>query len=856
MSLRKHIAFLLILSGLVGNHGPCALGSQGPGENLKEADGAFVPRSGLLLARKGAGARGPGRGPASFSANDPVRVALVNGTLAQFQPQAGEAPAGQSDWQWNQVRFDDRGAAEQRGQCLYVPLVMDEPRTLILHALGQSETYVNGVPRCGNMYDNDYVQLPILLHRGANNLVFRAGRQSFRIRLSEPPCPVFLSPSDTTLPDLVAGQSFDTWGGVVVTNATQEPVEGCSLTLRAAGMKNLATPIPVLAPMTIRKVPVRLQGEAPTETGDVAATLELSNGDGRLLHSIPVKFTVVRADEPRRVTFISLIDGSVQFFALRQAVPLSADDPPPALALSCHGAGVDARGQAAAYSSKSWCHLVAPTNRRPFGYDWEDFGRMDAMEVLDLAQQSLRYDPARVYVTGHSMGGHGAWHLGVTYPDRFAAVGPSAGWLSRSSYGRRSREESDQSPLEALLSRCRKSGDTLALSANLKHEGVYILHGANDDNVPVREAQTMAKVLAEFHHDWVYQEEPGKGHWWGNEYGDGGSACVDWPFMFDLFARHALPPASSVRDVEFVTAHPGISSRCHWLAIEGQIRHLDVSKAHICAWPVQRKFQGTTENVAVLRLDARHLCEKGPLTVELDGQKISGIPFPPETGALYLGREDGQWRVIQKPQPTQKGAHRYGGIKDELRHRFLFVYGTRGTVEEKAWAYDKARYDAETFWYRGNGSVDLVPDVAFDPARYADRTVVLHGNADTNAAWPTLLQDSPVQVRRGQVQIGQRTLRGEDLAALFVQPRRDSDTACVIAVSGSGPLGMRSLYPVSFFVPAVRYPDCLITRVNPGDAGLSRNVAAGFFGLDWSVEKGEFVFADGSGNAAPQGGPL
>jgi len=36
----------------------------------------------------------------------------------------------------------------------------------------------------------------------------------------------------------------------------------------------------------------------------------------------------------------------------------------------------------------------------------------------------------------------------------------------------------------------------------------------------------------------------------------------------------------------------------------------------------------------------------------------------------------------------------------------------------------------------------------------------------------------------------------------------------------------------------------LVTRVNQEDAGLSKNVAAGFFGLDWSVENGEFLFAD------------
>ena len=40
----------------------------------------------------------------------------------------------------------------------------------------------------------------------------------------------------------------------------------------------------------------------------------------------------------------------------------------------------------------------------------------------------------RTYLTGHSMGGHGTWHLGVTFPDRFAAIAPGRGWISMWSY--------------------------------------------------------------------------------------------------------------------------------------------------------------------------------------------------------------------------------------------------------------------------------------------------------------------------------------------------------------------------------------------------------------------------------------
>jgi poly(3-hydroxybutyrate) depolymerase len=131
--------------------------------------------------------------------------------------------------------------------------------------------------------------------------------------------------------------------------------------------------------------------------------------------------------------FVSPLDGSVQYFAHVPAQP-AKDKARPGLVLSLHGAGVETRGQAACYTPKPGLHVVAPTNRRPFGFDWEDWGRLDALEVLDLAGKELDTDPRRTYLTGHSMGGHGAWHLGVTYPDRFAAIGPSAGWISFWSY--------------------------------------------------------------------------------------------------------------------------------------------------------------------------------------------------------------------------------------------------------------------------------------------------------------------------------------------------------------------------------------------------------------------------------------
>ncbi|MBT7170926.1 MAG: hypothetical protein HN909_04060, partial [Phycisphaerales bacterium] len=47
---------------------------------------------------------------------------------------------------------------------------------------------------------------------------------------------------------------------------------------------------------------------------------------------------------------------------------------------------------------------------------------VSVMELLKSICETHRVDPARVYVTGMSMGGIGAWSLAQQYPDCFAAL--------------------------------------------------------------------------------------------------------------------------------------------------------------------------------------------------------------------------------------------------------------------------------------------------------------------------------------------------------------------------------------------------------------------------------------------------
>jgi hypothetical protein len=215
---------------------------------------------------------------------------------------------------------------------------------------------------------------------------------------------------------------------------------------------------------------------------------------------------------------------------------------------------------------------------------------------------------------------------------------------------------------------------------------------------------------------------------------------------------------------------------------------------------------------------------------------------------IWVAREDGQWKASKAAPRSAKGPHRAGPFKEAFMHRMLFVYATRGTPAENAWAFAKARFDSESFWYRGNASIELVADTAFDATRDRDRGVVLYGNADNNAAWAALLGDSPVQVRRDSVRVGSREITGDDLTCLFLRPRPGSDVACVAAVSGTGLAGLRLTDRVPYFMAGVAFPDVTVFGSDSLEKGWLGARAAGYFGQDWTVESGEFAWGNGVGS--------
>ncbi len=793
---------------------------------------------------------------------------LSQGSMAE--PRAGAVigkNAKGDDVAWAAAEANKDGVIENRalaGGYLFVVVNSEKARTMILDATGFYEAWINWELRGGEKYGADYLRSPVRLVKGRNVLLFRGERGRFKGRLYEPPAPISFTDKDMTLPDLVVGEKDPVWAGLRLINATGERLDRIEIVARTGGRETRTPVTASVAPFFTQKLAVKLDIDAPLEEGTVKIELRARARAGRRTVEtppFPLELRVVAPTAHHSRTFISPTDGSVQYFGVAPLVPSSqaaarTGDAPvkPALVLTLHGAGVEASGQARAYKPKDWAWIVAATNRRPYGFDWEDWGRLDAIEVLDEAKRLYEPDPSRIYLTGHSMGGHGTWQVGASVPGPWAAIAPSAGWRSFTSYGGGVTFK-DPSPVEKMLLRANRPSETVELARNFLHYGVYVLHGDQDDNVPVTEARFMREVLGKFHADFAYYERPGAGHWWGNE-------CLDWPPLFEFLRDHARPADAEAKRVEFVTANPGIASKSRWVEVLAQQRPLEYSKVSIERDEAGRKFKGTTENVERLGIDilppvaaaAKDAAGQASgtnakpahdaIVVELDGTKLEA-PVPPAGGRLFLERSEKGWSLAEAPSLNEKGPHRAGGFKDAFRHRFVFVYGTRGDDAEDFRAFNKARCDAETFWVRGNAGIEILPDTAFDPSREKDRSIILYGNADTNSAWAKLLAGSPVEVRNGRARVGEKRYTGKDFAAYFVRPRPGSEVASVGVVAWTGPAGWVAASPVQHFVSGAGFPDLLLFSAETLRSGTSGVRAIGWFGNDWTIGRGDIVWSAG-----------
>jgi len=754
-----------------------------------------------------------------FNGQDPVAWQYATGKFVNPNKQKGD---------WKNIKVDSVGVfsgKDLRSAFLFTEYNSPKEQIVLLETTGGTRTYINGMPHEGDHYDFGYTLIPFKLQKGTNEFVYTKGRfgrvKSKIIALSKN---IQFTKRDLTLPDVINGEKNEKWASVRVINATEKDLKNLKIVAKLSSGETASYNTDDIMPMFVRKVKYKIPAAKKDFTGELKLELTLIDKSGKVLDKTEFPIQQRSATVHHERTFLSKVDNSVQYYSIAPALGTG----PKALVLSVHGASVEARNQARAYKQKDWVTIAAATNRRPFGFNWEDWGRIDALEVLEEAKRVFKTIPEQTYLTGHSMGGHGTWFLGTTYPGKFAAIAPCASYPDISTYGfDKGDEMHDKFKAYESIKRSANSGRVKSLVQNLKQDGVYILHGDADSTVPISQVREMRQILGTFHPNFCYYEYPGGEHWYGDH-------SVDWFPIFEFFKRQTIPANKNVKEIDFYTATPAVSSTDYWIKLQQQILPFDFS--NINAKIDKETITVKTKNASILELDLPSLEINKEITINIDDQILKTA----SDKKAILALKDGKWNFANEINTAKKYAERQGGFKFAFNNNVVFVYATGGSALEKEWYQNRARFDAETFYYRGNGSIDVITDKEFSLEKYKDRNVIIYGNASNNSAWKLLLKNSPIQIDNQQVKIDNKIIKGDDLAAYFVVPRTDSKTAMVGVVSGTSEKGMKATWANNYISGITGFPDVMIFKTDLLLNGLPDMKVSGFFDNDWSAKTLEF----------------
>ena len=747
--------------------------------------------------------------------------------------------------------------------------VEDGPRRALLDLHHAGGVTINGMTWPGDPYGHGMGLTPVLLDDGDNELKVGIGaRQGFTLKFMPVEDDLIAFPQSATLPDLVRGEEMPQHFGLPLANTTNDWLflERTGIAIGdwySAGIELDAA----IAPLCVYNLPMSfppgsLNVPESFSEDKLTATITVSYSGGSVMAE--VELDVRGPDEARRVTFISDMDLSVQYYGL---LPPSDFDPDLeyGLILSLHGAGVEGIGQAKSYRPKDWAFVAAPTNRRRFGFDWQDWGQQDMLEVLAQVQATRHIDEDRIHLTGHSMGGHGTWYNGLTFPDKWATISPSAGWTRFDLYSPMFLRRNllyGEPKANYIWQLAMRKDDTLALAENALNLPVYAVEGGADDNVPPQQPRLMCAQLKRLGYDVTYEEVPGMGHWW-NDPDTEGTDCVDSDEHNAFWESHVRDPWP--KQVVFKTSNYSINDGAYW--VKGVPRDAGQDMV-IRAEVIGDAVKVETSNVLFLTLNLGDelLGTDAPVVrlngkqIRLDGRGVDGKHWV--VFSIHLDSNPDAWpwmteemivsfnyfKRFKEPYPAG-----YGSWKGVLYSPCSVAAGVCDDPEENKWTLHLARLYAYHWWYRANGTLpvvttrDLGEEYFFrqDPGR---PWKICIGGPQSASAFNFML-DGVIDVDPDAIRIRPNAMPGDkwtneaicsipadDLSykATWILGSLDGNYAVLIE-GGTSIEGLKRLSSMMGIYSGAGMPDWMVWDDEVQLRGFGGVAAMGFYDLDWQI---------------------
>lgn len=737
------------------------------------------------------------------------------------------------DWQINTFRYGHI-TAYATGYALGHIVVPKKSRALV-HLNNISGFSINGINYPGEPYPYSFTKIPVTLDKGVNKIILTfAGKVQKDFYFNFLPVTsdlIFLE--DYTIPDLIEGKIHKKIPfSISVVNTTSKCLENISFKIKDNSFFKESTKIiERLEGKSITKLPLFFTMKEKTQkTKKYALNIEATINDDKVLYGKQIPLDVKNINDPHKKTFISNIDNSAQYYAILYPKEYKKSEKYAVIFL-LHGAGVEAIEDLKNISPKDWAFVVAPTNRRPYGFDWHDQGRIDFKEVFEIVKKRYSADDNRLYLLGASMGGQGVWHIGLKSPTSFAALASHAAWTSKSIYVPDifSKTYLYTSPeILALRNRALFYLNNPYYTYNASHLPVYISHGAKDKVVPPIHSKIYWQMMKDYGHQAIYDEYPTGGHVWKNS---NSIIAYDNQKIMEFFKKERRKKYP--KRFRFKVFDLSINSSFYWITVKNQEKVL--SETTLDASVSNNSIKIKSENVKTLELDLdQALIEAKTVYIDWNGNKKT---FHLNKNRTVLLNKDGP----TSSSNLQKTPEQYGLLKSVFFSPFALVYGTKGSANETNMLLEKAKAIAYYQWRFANGQTKILPDIeAKNKGIIKNYNIVLLGGPDTNYLTHKIMAYLPVKIERDRVLVGNTMIYGElALNVIYPNPLNKNKYTAIFAGNSFGTESL-SLS----FLPLIGKPgtgDFIVFSKEVDRIGWGAVKSLGFFSNSWDLSSEDYI---------------
>lgn len=362
-------------------------------------------------------------------------------------------------------------------------------------------------------------------------------------------------------------------------------------------------------------------------------------------------------------------------------------------------------------------------------------GETDTFEALANLRRSVRIDDKRIVLRGFSMGGAGAWHLGLHHPSKWCSVGPGAGFVDFYKYQKQKTKRPEHQHRTLGIY------DAVDYALNAYNVPVCTYGGELDKQLA---ASTMM-VAAAKKQGIDIKLIIGKGA--GHKFTPAG--FKEYMAFHLAKMKEGRPSFPGRRSIRFTTRTLKYN-RCEFATIEETVTPYEPA---LVEGGIDKKtgiLKLKTKNIGVIRI-ARDMADE----IELDGTRMklnsAARGLLPD---VYFERGN-DWRTLSydesrnfvKNSDLHKRHDLQGPIDDAFSQPFVCVRGTGSpwSKTHHAWAdWTLKRFDREfDKWLRGK--VLTVKDSDVDEKLIQSKNLILFGDPGSNKLIARVLDKLPIQ---------------------------------------------------------------------------------------------------------------